>query len=904
MTILLTDERGGLPDTRRSQTNPSMATSKLQWPTTVRSHRNIDRTTPLAELPASRRPMGRSEQPPDAIVHRYTLDLEARRMVAEHPSAETPPTRHADDDLRLLGRKVARAWRDGTLGAKSRHHARKLLYVPAATAVDARRLPRADRTLDLTTGFRDHRGSPLELRCSDAALHRLRAAFMAAEEDRAEHCPAELEVRGLWAEWLALHYQPLREALTGADVSTLRSLLQNLHRDSLSTGVGGTIDDVNRVPRPFAASYYRTVWCRYRDLLEEVRPQWEDVSSPVVGNPVGAWTHDRLVQIETLRHAHHATTMLRLLEGLEAPRIVEIGGGLGGQAYQCVILGSAHLGDYTIVDLPEVACLAGYCLMASLGEDRVRLFGEEEPTGSTPHIEVLPHWSITCCDTAGTDLVYNAHSFSEMDGRSATFYLAEVERICRGFFFHINHETRFRYRTPDGGFSLNRIGSEMAPAPGLFHLVDKRPQAFVRPENRRNQGYAYLYERCDDVPCPRSHGDTAQQWHRALEARQGPRVLLLSSSAGRYGSDRAMSELASALSSSGYTVAAAVPCKGPLVDAFRAMGLPCFVAPLSVIDRSLSIPRLSGLFAAAARSKKGLIQLLQGFAPDVVYSNTSHVVDGPALARAFRADHVWHLREIERVPPLLRRLYGYWLLATSSRVVTISEAVRQAYFERAHRSVVVVPDGVDLTSYPSVLAPRRPSEYSLERPLRVLSVGRITPWKGQDVAVQAVSSLAEAGRPVQLRVVGGALTERDRSFEQRLRDESRTCPAVSIEGEVDDVRGLYRWSDVVVHTAVQPEPFGRVIVEAMASGCAVVATDHGGPREIIRDDIDGRLIRPADPRLLATVLDEFLATPSEVARLASAARPRAERFSMEATARSVANLLADISKHEPFPGGP
>lgn len=821
-------------------------------------------------------------------------------MVAEHPSAETPPTRNAGHDLRLLGRKVARAWGDGTLGTKSRYHARKLLYVPAATAVGARRLPRADRTLDLTTGFRDHRGSPLELRCSDAALHRLRAAFMAAEEDRAEHCPAELEVRGLWAEWLALHYQPLREALTGADVSTLRSLLQNLHRDSLSTSVGGTIDDVNRVPRPFAPSYYRAVWCRYRDLLEEVRPQWEDVSSPVVGNPVGAWTHDRLVQIETLRHAHQATRMLRVLEGLETPRIVEIGGGLGGQAYQCLRLGSTNLGRYTIFDLPEVACLAGYCLMAAVGEDRVRLFGERAPTGPRPHVDVLPHWSITCYETAGAHLVYNSHSFSGMDGTSTTFYLAEVERICRTYFFHINHETRFRYRLPGGGISLNRIGSEMALTPRLFSLVDRRPQAFVRPENRTNKGYAYLYERHDGDSS--AHERTAQRWQRSLEVRKRPRVLILSSSAERYGSDRAMSELASALSRSGYTVAAAVPYEGPLVDAFRAMGLPCFVVPLSVVDRSLTAPRLLALIAAAARSKREVIRTFHHFAPDIVYSNTSHVVDGPALARAFRAVHVWHVREIERVPPALRRLYGGWLLVSSSRVVTISEAVHQAYFNRVHRGAVVVPDGVDLTCYPSALARRHPSRYSTERPLRVLSVGRITPWKGQDVAVQAVVSLTAAGRPIRLRVVGGALTETDETFEHRLRQQSHNCPAVSIEGEVEDVQSLYRWSDVVVHTAVQPEPFGRVIVEGMASGCAVVATDHGGPREIIRDGIDGRLIRPGEPGLLAAVLDEFLTAPAQVERLSSAARARAETFSMESTAHSIANVLTELSRQSSLPG--
>jgi glycosyltransferase involved in cell wall biosynthesis len=554
-------------------------------------------------------------------------------------------------------------------------------------------------------------------------------------------------------------------------------------------------------------------------------------------------------------------------------------------------LGAAQLEQYTIVDLPEVACLASYCLMASLGEDRVRLFGEDQPAGPSPHVEVLPHWLIAGQERASADLVYNAHSFSEMDGRSATFYLKEVERISRRYFFHINHETRFRYRTPDSGLSLNRIGSEIVPSEQHFRLLDKQPQVFVRPENRGNRGYAYLYERTDGRP-PATGATRA--WLRPEHAPKRRQILLLSSSADRYGSDRAMSELAAALCRSGHRVAAALPHEGPLADVLRAMGMPVIVAPLSVIGRSVPVRHLPALMAAAIRSRDEMICAFQGFSPDVVYSNTSHVVDGPALARAFGAAHVWHLREIERVPPLARRLYGYWLLATSARVVAISEAVRSAYFGGAARRVVVVTDGVDLTAFRSTDSNRPLPTYSRERPLRLLSVGRITPWKGQDVAVKAVLALVRAGHPVHLRLAGAALTSRDEAYEARLRELSSPCPGITMEGEVDDVRPLYEWADVVIHTAVEPEPFGRVVVEAMASGCAVLATDQGGPREIIRDGIDGRLIEPGDPDQLADCLATLLSNPDEIAGMGKAARARAESFSLDATARAIDEILRHL----------
>ena len=790
--------------------------------------------------------------------------------------------------LRQLGHKLSRARQDGTLQTKLRHHAANVVYVPAVSELRARCLPRSDRTLELATGFRDHRGSPYELRVTDSALRRIVAAFAAAEKDRPRHCPPALQVRGLWSEWLDLHYLPLRRALQEEDLEALRSLLENLHRDSLSTGVGGTIDDLNRVPRLFLRSYYRSLWCQYRDILQETRPLWDDVSSPIVGNPVGAWLEGKLVQIDSLRHAHHATALLSLMRDIPEIRILEIGGGLGGQAYQTSVLGANQLERYTIVDIPEVACLSAYCLLAAHGEDRVKLFGEAEPTGLKPFIDVLPHWCVSTFPDCSYDLVYNSHSFSEMDGKSATFYLREVERLTRHFFFHINHETRFSYRTPLGGQSLNRIGSEMAPVPHLFDLCFKHPQTFRRPENRVNKGFAYLYRR-KDSSSPAE--DLSKRWHWMGNADVQQRVLFLSSSAELYGSDRAMIELASSLSASGHTVAAAVPYQGPLLDAYPEAPIRFFLAPISIVDRSLRLRQLPSLALRALRARSELIDIFRVFRPEVVYSNTSHVVDGPAISRAFRVPHLWHLREIERVPVPIRRLYGSFLLLTAERVIAISNAVSDSYFASGRSRVLTVPDGIDLTRYSGPRTSSPPQQFSPGRPLRLLSIGRLTPWKGQDVAVQAAVSLARQGHPIELRVVGRALTEGDHEFERRLLDLSGPCTAVRIDGEVGDVRPLYQWADVLLHTAVEPEPFGRVIVEAMAGGCAIVASDQGGPREIIHHNVDGCLIQPGDPALLSSTIQDLLMNPNQVERLASAAQARATQYSIKSTARSVEQLL-------------
>ena len=377
-------------------------------------------------------------------------------------------------------------------------------------------------------------------------------------------------------------------------------------------------------------------------------------------------------------------------------------------------------------------------------------------------------------------------------------------------------------------------------------------------------------------------------------------MLFLTSSSDRYGSDRAVTEIASSLSALGWEVAVAAPREGPLLDSLRDAGVRTVVAPLCIVGRSVGAKAIFRLAAATVRPRRDLLEAVGWLRPDVVCSNTSHVVDGPQLARALDARHVWHLREIERIPTRARHLYGRWLSARSDHVLPISESVAAAYFPAGSATATVIPDGIDVSYYQCDERREPPPAYSAERPLRVMTIGRVTPWKGQDVAIAAVGALLADQAPLALRVVGGALTEADKSFEQRLRRMAKPYgPAISFEGEVDDVRPHYRWCDLALHTATRPEPFGRVIVEAMASGRAVIASDEGGPREIIRDGVDGWLTAPGDVSALTAKLRDLIQTPSSVAGLALAAQDRATGFDVELTAQRLVSVLTGICSDRP-----
>jgi hypothetical protein len=114
-------------------------------------------------------------------------------------------------------------------------------------------------------------------------------------------------------------------------------------------------------------------------------------------------------------------------------------------------------------------------------------------------LAVFPHFKIVPLPEQSVDLYHNACSFSEMDSVSAAEYLRVIERTCRRYFSHINHEVRFRYRNPDGSTSVNLIGSELVPDTRTINRVFKKPRIFCLPEDRSLPAFEYLYERRRDL---------------------------------------------------------------------------------------------------------------------------------------------------------------------------------------------------------------------------------------------------------------------------------------------------------------------------------------------------------------------------------------------------------------------
>jgi putative sugar O-methyltransferase len=404
--------------------------------------------------------------------------------------------------LRYFGAKIHRAWFDGTLRQKAGRFLISSIRIPVETTCGYLRLPSADRRLDVASGFADHRGQTRHARSQPEHLHRIIAAYKASKEAQRAAPPA-FAIRGLWSEWIDVNFKPLVHALDTEDTSALAALLENLHREQFTIGAGSSYDEYVRYRTSLTGRFYvPVVWCRYRDLFRSRAGPDREIHYPLVGNPAGICCQGEVISIHTWRHAYHALEMSQWLRDTPRAVVVEIGGGIGGQAYQMLRLAKPAVAKYLIFDIPEVAGVCSYFLLSAFPDKRIRLFGEGPVSAGASEdyeIAVFPHFAVAGLEDRSADLFHNSCSFSEMDGGSSVEYLRVIERVCRRYFSHINHETRFQYRNPDGSLSTNVIGSELLPDQHRFHRVFAKPRVFRLPEDRFYVYFEYLYERRDGV---------------------------------------------------------------------------------------------------------------------------------------------------------------------------------------------------------------------------------------------------------------------------------------------------------------------------------------------------------------------------------------------------------------------
>ncbi|MEW6554104.1 MAG: glycosyltransferase family 4 protein [Actinomycetota bacterium] len=369
------------------------------------------------------------------------------------------------------------------------------------------------------------------------------------------------------------------------------------------------------------------------------------------------------------------------------------------------------------------------------------------------------------------------------------------------------------------------------------------------------------------------------------------------------GAERALLGFLDCLDRDTFTPALACPHPGPLTgEADRRLvrvhiGFP---SPrlLEVKRKSIGKDRLA---AAAypwdlARTACGLAALIRREGYDLVLTNSAKAdIYGSMAGKLAGRPVIWRLHDIAS-GDAFSRLNLFLFRASASlfadRVLAISEVVRRALVDLG------VPEAKVGMVHNGILPPRAAAARQEVRaawgvpagaPL-VGMVGRLVDWKGPDYFIAAAAEVAASLPEARFMLVGDAIFG-ERSYVDGLKAMAR---GYGLEGRViftgfrEDVEEIIAAMDLLVHASVLPEPFGLVIIEAMAQGLPVVATRGGGVGEVVDDGETGLLVPPRDAAAMAEAIRGLLADPARAAKMGKAGkRAVAERFDLRDKVREM-----------------
>jgi glycosyltransferase involved in cell wall biosynthesis len=299
-----------------------------------------------------------------------------------------------------------------------------------------------------------------------------------------------------------------------------------------------------------------------------------------------------------------------------------------------------------------------------------------------------------------------------------------------------------------------------------------------------------------------------------------------------------------------------------------------------------------------------LAKFIRSHKIDLVHTNSLKAdIIGGIASRLAQCPVVWHVRdriEMDYLPGPVVRVFRLLCRVIPTYVIANSAATLRTLHLGPDR-----PDGTDfgVNGRSAVVHDgTRTRSLSKERSrhlevFRIALIGRISPWKGQHIFLQAAQSVAERFPNVRFFVIGAALFD-----EHKYDEEIRQLPKklgienlVEFTGFCSDIEEVIEGLDLVVHASMTGEPFGQVIIEGMAAGKPVVATNGGGVPEIVEDGSTGILVPMGDVQAMADAICEILADPVRAREMGIRGHQRVENhFTVELTASKVETVFYEV----------
>lgn len=333
---------------------------------------------------------------------------------------------------------------------------------------------------------------------------------------------------------------------------------------------------------------------------------------------------------------------------------------------------------------------------------------------------------------------------------------------------------------------------------------------------------------------------------------------------------------------------------GPLAAIARGLGVRVLVQPfppaLARLGDSGRWTALVGLLKAAvptARYARDLSRWLAKIQPDIIHTNGFKMHLLGAWTRPRQTPLIWHIHDYVSPRRLMRRLLWPFRKACSVAIVNSRSVAKDLEQVLPGLRIVPIYNAIDLERFSpqggrldldarAGLAPPAPGT------VRVGLIATFARWKGHKVFLEALARVSP-DVPIRGYIIGGPIYQTDGSQWSALELQKEAerlglAGQVGFTGFLEDIPAAMRSLDIVVHASTQPEPFGMVIIEGMACGAAVIASQAGGASEIFSDGEDALGHPPGDAAVLAQQILRLASDQALRRRLGQAGRATAERL--------------------------
>jgi glycosyltransferase involved in cell wall biosynthesis len=365
-----------------------------------------------------------------------------------------------------------------------------------------------------------------------------------------------------------------------------------------------------------------------------------------------------------------------------------------------------------------------------------------------------------------------------------------------------------------------------------------------------------------------------------ISARRQPiRILLVDHADFLGGAERSALELLKSVDPVRYQITIAC-APGGMMDVARAAGAPTVTLDLPQLRGTRNVLTAPGRFAAGV---SGLVRLIRNQRIQIVHSNTMRAaIYASNAARLAGTKFLWHVRDLHR-----SRTFVWSMALAAHAIIANSRAVARTIPSFARQKTTVVYNGISLSDFDRASADGLAFRAELgvaASDVLVGTIGWLAPWKGHRAFMAAAAGIATQCARARFVIVGAASDSRYHTYEQELHalGERLLGSKLIWAGERNPMPPVLAGFDLMLHCA-EREPFGRVLIEAMAMQVPVIAFGGAGPGEIIAHGETGVLVPTGDTGSMAAAAVRLLGDPAARAAMGQAARERAKALFDSAT---------------------